>query len=278
MNRRIAPCSLAAALLATALLPAAAGAFRIGAHEQLTARACDLEAAELPELARFKGVLMSGNAGEDQNVIVKWLRFNHYYSPIGKLATWWRKTSDVRVKDLWVQALEAARRNDLRYAFDRVGHLLHHVQDMASPPHVVPVTHGFTDGFEAYDIGRLIAKATGAALPDLSGPDAHHALALDTYRAVQSDGLRVGARTIPWTAFWKERRGQFGAYGEMGNAFGRPYLLENGRHFAVDRRGFADFIRARVEAAIGYSRAFLRWAVRELKGLSRLALTKRPPK
>lgn len=246
-----------------------AEAFRIGAHEKITQRAIDLEAKRFPILARYAKVIVKANGWEDKNLLVKWLKYNHFYKPTTKIRTLYRKTSDVRVKDLWRAVVAAVQQRKIKRAFDRIGHLVHHIQDMASPPHVIPVNHGLFDRFEKYRIDDIVARARGKRLPDLSGPKAHHECALDTYRAVQNGGIRAGGRRIPWASFWKERGSRFGSYGSVGNAFGKTTLELGTAELEAAPASYERFMKARIAAAVGYTRSFLRWAVGRIRALQR---------
>ena len=128
------------AMLLVVLGAPSAGAFRIGAHKRLTERAVALERAALPELWIHQATLVSSNVREDLNVLVKWFRVSHFYKPTSRLKCR-RAPSDVRVRALWEEAVSAAARGRFARAYDRVGRIVHHIQDMASPPHVVPVNH-----------------------------------------------------------------------------------------------------------------------------------------
>lgn len=240
------------ALLAGLAVAAPAHAFGIDAHRQLTARAIALEAAEWPALAVHAGDLAVANVAEDLNVVVKWGFYNHYFNPMGAVRTSWRATSDARVAGLWTDIEAAIRAGDAEEAWDRAGHLLHHIQDMASPPHVIPVEHGLGDGFERYPIGPLVAGAQGTRVPAMGGIELHEDLARRTWDAVETGSYDRCGRTIRWEQHWAPERGEFGRYGGEGNRFGD----------AADCPEEADamhaFAEARVEDAVGYSRTFLR--------------------
>jgi hypothetical protein len=169
------------------------------------------------------------------------------------------------VRELWEEALEAARHGDLERAFDRAGHLAHHVQDMASPPHVVPVNHGLTDRFERYGVRAALARASGRQVAPLPGAEAQQALARETLAAVRSDSLPTPQGPIPWSAFWAEPAthdaASFGEYGgEAGNAFGAREVRWQGRAHQIDLAGYDAFMDARAAGAVAYTRAFLEWA------------------
>ena len=253
-------------------VPLRAQAFPVGDHQRLTEAAIDsaLASRERPLLEQHRDEVVHGATAEDLNLHVKWTGWHHFYTPEGSLDTAIRQASDARVRELWAEALESARHGDMARAFDRVGHLSHHLHDMASPPHVVPVNHGLGDGFERYGIRASLARAPRREVAPLPGDEAQRALAGETLAAVRGEALTTKGSTIPWSAFWTEPRkhapGAFGGYGaEVGNAFGQPVVRWGGRKHTVDPAGYADFMDARVSGAVAYTRAFLEWASDQLE-------------
>jgi hypothetical protein len=249
------------------LPPPEASAFSVSDHRALTEAA--LDGARDPSasalLAKYRSAVLHGVTAEDLNLHVKWTGWHHFYSPEGPLDTPVRQGSEARVRELWDEALEAASHGDLERAFDRAGHLTHHLQDMASPPHVVPVNHGLGDSFERYGVRASLARAPQRDVEPLSGVEAQRALARETLNAVRQESVQVGEGAIPWSAFWTEPAehtpGAFGRYGdEPGNAFGQPEVRWRGRTHAVPPEAYAAFMDARVSGAVAYSRAFLEWA------------------
>jgi hypothetical protein len=264
--RLVKPACSAVALLLLLGMPWRAEAFSVGDHQALTEAALEAAGRESrPLLARHRGAVVHGATAEDLNLHVKWTGWHHFYFPEGSLETALRQASDSRVRELWEEALEAARHGDLGRAFDRAGHLAHHLQDMASPPHVVPVNHGPTDRFEGYGVRASLARAQGRQVAPLSGQEAQQALARETLAAVRSDSLPAPGGPIPWSAFWAEPAthdsAAFGDYGgEAGNAFGAREVRWQGQVHSIDPAGYTAFMDARVAGAVAYTRAFLEWA------------------
>lgn len=266
---------MAAILFALAHGAGSAGAFRIGAHKALTSRAVALERAALPELGVHEGAMVNANAREDLNLLVKWFRASHFYKP-GVALESKRATSDVRVRAMWNEALEAAARGRFARAYDRVGRVLHHIQDMASPPHVVPVNHWLTDRFEAFPMAQLIddlERDDGPSVGALPARRAHDELAARTLAIVRRGRVATQGRALRWRDFWQENGGAFGRYGVVGNRFGDTKLrFRDGTPdgatlvVGVERARYVDFVRSRLADALAYSRAFLRYAVPRLRG------------
>lgn len=237
-----------------------AHAFSIGSHREITGRAVALEARAWPILAARSHEIALANVEEDLNLVVKWGLFNHYFNPKGAVRTTWRQTSDVRVEGLWADIERALAEGDEAEVWERAGHLLHHIQDMASPPHVIPVEHNMTDGFERYDIAPLLAVARGRDLPPMGGVEAHRELALRTWSAVEQGRFEACGQSMPWSDYWSGVPGEFGSYGAAGNRFGEAVPCDDEE---VAMRAFA---KERVDDAVGYSRAFLRGIAARLAG------------
>jgi hypothetical protein len=153
------------ALLAVVVLAPPAHAFSPGVHRALAERAVAIEAESAPSLAGHADRVGRAAAWEDYNLARKWLRFNHYYSPSFEIPTLWRRPSNERVAGLLDDIGRALGVHDDDRAFADVGAATHHVQDMASPPHVVPVGHGLGDGFESWDMDGLVGLVRGDDVP-----------------------------------------------------------------------------------------------------------------
>lgn len=260
--------------LAVGLSPRAE-AFSVDDHRALTQAALDSAVASgrAPGLAEHRDAVLHGSTAEDLNLHVKWTGWHHFYRPEGHVHSALREGSDARVRDLWDEALDAARHGDMDRAWDRAGHLAHHLQDMASPPHVVPVMHGLSDGFEGLGARAALGRLPYREVAPLSGADAQLALARETLAAVRSQSLATRDGTlIPWSAFWAEpdsgTPGAFGAYGAVGNVFGQSKVRWRGRVRQVDSASVDAFVDARVAAAVAYSRAFLEWAAERFAAAS----------
>jgi hypothetical protein len=255
------------------LLPLGASAFSVPDHEAMTRAAVDaaLAAGPHPGLEAHRAAIVEGSRAEDLNLHVKWTGYHHFFHPGTSLDSSFRKDSGARVRVLWAEAEEAASNGDLARAFDRVGHLVHHIQDMAVPLHVVPVMHGLSDRFEQHAARQALIHQ-GRELAPLSGEEAQLALARETLEVVRTGTLPVEGGAIPWSAFWSEPGthgpGAFGTYGTVGNAFDSKEVRWQGRTWKVDPSSYDDFVDARVESAVAYSRAFLLHAAQRLTALA----------
>src|SRR6218665_1232005 len=127
-------------LLAVLCLPLAARAFSVTNHESLTRAAIGeaLTAEGTSPLGEDREVMVSGSRKEDLNLHVKWTGWTHFSRPGPSPAPSFRKASSARVRALGQEVEEAASHGDLERAYDRVGHLVHHIQHTTPPPHHPP--------------------------------------------------------------------------------------------------------------------------------------------
>lgn len=224
-------------------LLATADAFSPAVHRALAARAFALESAADPALAVHAAAFARGAVDEDWNLVRKWTLWHHYYNPSFTVRSLWRRPSDARVAMLDVAITEAFGRADPGRGWLLAGLLAHHVQDMASPPHVVPVAHGLFDGFESAATAALVPDLMGEAVPDLDPIAAHRGLAVATLASLDEPML-CDAGPIASTTLWEPRAG---GYGRTVTRFG-----------TACGAGSATFLQARLDAALAYTRAVIR--------------------
>ncbi|MCP3097510.1 hypothetical protein LZ198_01330 [Myxococcus sp. K15C18031901] len=262
-------------LVVTLGLSPGARAFSTEDHGALMRAAIDrsLDAGGPRALEVYRTSVLHGATAEDLNLHVKWTGWHHYYRPDGPLPSLVREGADARVRLLWEEALEAAREGNLPRAWDRVGHLAHHIQDVGSPPHVVPVSHAASDGFEDWGLRYALSRLPPRELAPMSGAEAQHAHASETLEAVRTQSLTTDdGVSIPWSAFWAEpapgHPGAFGDYGAVGNAFGRAAVDWRGQRHPVSGEVYDAFMADRAAAAVAYTRAFLEWAAGQFEAVA----------
>ena len=229
------------------LLPTA-DAFRLSGHRMITERAVAAEGME--SVGRQ---LWQGNRAEDVRLGVKWRHFSHYYRPDTPILLPRRGTSDRRVQVLWEAAQRAAEAGDTDAMWVAIGGVIHHVQDMASPPHVVPVAHDLRDGFERYPVADLIATLPLEEPDPLTPVEAHDLLAWNTWEQVQSGALEGCGQSIPLTDIWQApAAAEFGSYGPVtfGDVGDCPALAG----------AYETVMSQRLAAAIFFTRAVLQYA------------------
>ena len=201
----------------------------------------------------------------DTNLFVRLFRWNYYdRSGVGDRDILW--VIDTRFHEHFdevVRRMDAAPEASARYR--DLGRIVGYVQDVTSPPHVVPVYAtrwwrlALKDRFDRYPVDEegvtaLVAQSCDAALKPAR--DYHVVLdetARDTLAAVRQtiDGLSVS-----WEAFWRPHKnpGRFGSYGPAGNNFGRGTRFPCGQPekcvLLRDDPLYADFALQRHAAAV----------------------------
>jgi len=149
-------------------------------------------------------------------------------------------------------------------AFKLLGRVLHHIQDMSTPSHVVPVYHGplIADSFETYLNREFLAKdlnlttisahlqqaptelkpAPGTTVVDLYLQAADNTLQLLHPENSSFIANRNGVRcSLPWSYFWADKStrhkngypnectvGGFGSFGPLGKHFGTVGEIQSG--------------------------------------------------
>ncbi len=257
-------------LLLLALVPQAMSstvhAYSLKDHRQLTEAAfqsierCFPGSIEPSEAAE----VVSANLWEDKNLIDKWFKYSHFYQPrreVGML----RANSQARVQAIQDRLDRGglSRPKEL----DLIGALLHHVQDMTVPLHVMPVNHFWTDGFEKLAVtseSRLQFDSCENLLIQALAIDAvglHHQTALETYEDVLDSTLQAASPpgfSIPLTWFWEEGAGgEFGSYGLLGNSFGKNWLSIPGQRIRVENLEYSRYKFRRLKSALRVTQLIL---------------------
>ncbi|MBI2027802.1 MAG: hypothetical protein HYS98_08410 [Deltaproteobacteria bacterium] len=259
--------------------PALAQAYSLSDHRFLTQ-------AALTEFQRCSHQSISselsleiyrGNFGEDVNLYRKWFSYSHYYHPEKKLDMWRWSSADriLNIEQTLQDSFKHSTNEESLYFL--LGQALHHLQDMASPPHVVPVNHDMNDGFEDYFVSLMNEFSLSESDPchfltlsnDSDSPHKmHHDRAQKTLSYVRNNFFPAQANSvgmsIAWSAFWKESNdGSFGVYGYLGNEFGSQRILLNEFVYEINEKVFQDFKITLMRDAIESSKMALDWFYKE---------------
>lgn len=257
---------IAAAVLALGFTANSAWAFSLGDHTRLTLQALEEFRGCFPDAVPFldQAELVQSNLGEDLNPIKKGLFYSHYFHP--------HKRIDMRREDSMASVTLAARRIRMLKGLpdavrplvgdiaEEAGHMIHHLQDAASPPHVVPVDHGLSDGFESFDVDPpdYVRSLAGSPYYDLTCEELAKRAAVFGFEDVLSRTAEATLKTLrtrlelqvngavhvtTWEdAYWKQSEGpSFGRYGFLGNSFGQPLIQLRSRRVEVSRDALVDF-------------------------------------
>ncbi|NDD92896.1 hypothetical protein EBZ37_12505 [bacterium] len=168
--------------------------YSLNDHAQLTRAAAESLSQCFPGRFTSRAVesMVRANQWEDQNLLRKWVRYSHFYNPEREFSSL-RLTSRDRILDL---ETKIKARGPGPVSKKLIGETLHHIQDMSAPPHVIPVNHLWTDGFESLQVtvekrfdftscSELIDQATQISLPEI-----HVQLAVDG-QAVKQDVITI---------------------------------------------------------------------------------------
>lgn len=254
-------------------------AFNLDDHEAITRHA----AAEFLEcfpdsLSEYEiDLLVQMNLDEDTDLLRKWTSYNHFYNPEKPIETTWRATSWERVTNLQDVIQEAFSLNwNANLLADPVGHLLHHVQDAASPPHVIPVNHWLTDGFERFNAGRVAPPGElNCSALDQIGDSMDEKTPINLLKQTAQSTLNFsraglsalynGTRiSIPWSYYWEESRDRgFGEYGRLGNGFGQPVLFVRAGVYRVSEATYRQAKDQQIRLAVEATKKALAWITRK---------------
>jgi hypothetical protein len=255
-------------LILLILLPLAGHAYDLRDHKKILLQALQ----EYNACAAYKigdwqqAAVLKGDIDEDLNLIRKDLLYSHYYNPHTTL-NMFRQDSRYRVMKLQGDLTESSRlaNRDELSIYIALGSIVHHLQDMTVPAHVVPVTHtSWTDGFEDYaapadlSLGLDCAQIEALANGPLPG-DLIHEVALQTFSNMTTDTAEVNVHLelgdlllrASGDDFWQASPyQQFGHYGRLGNHFGETRFTENGVAYVVPEAFYAEFKQRQMRLAV----------------------------
>lgn len=251
-------------LLVLCLVASGALGYGISDHRVITRKAVAVFNACYPELgftAYDMDVIIKGNLSEDYNLATKWLRNSHYYNPQKWVRTLYRDDASYRVKYL-VRKLRETQKKRIYI----LGKIVHFVQDVSSPPHVMPIVHGLGDGFEKFSISEEAIKTLQVACPHQPLPPmvVLREYALQTLAQVKKTAIatRGGEKyEFSWQLFWYEGLGsKFGYYGFFGNNFGQTKPIVILRHvYKFKKELFRQFKLQQMQQAIEATTASFYW-------------------
>jgi hypothetical protein len=236
-------------------------AFELAEHKAITERAV----AELsiclkaPISKKMIRELISFNRREDLNLFRKWGRYSHYYDPQGKMLS--RRAS----VELRLAKLEDDLKEDPDKAFDSLGGVIHYLQDMASPPHVIPIKHGASDGFESFDDTAFFDEPLSAVdceelrkypvqpWSDLLQETIKATLATMSQKVpAMIDGDKA---EISWADFFGGNSSvAVGEYGVFGNKFGAEKFTIDSKTYQIQQADYAAYKRTQLLLAVSVTR------------------------
>ncbi len=265
-----------------ACLPAAVGAYPAAVHQELTFLAAKqlsrcLEGSGIPPLGPLEvRYVVKRDVAEANRSILRRMFQWRYYDRRQK-ARGFLGLVETRLHEHYNKTVRALRRADsLPDRYRDLGTLVHYLQEVTVPAHVIPIFNPriwrLSEG-DTLDKYPLDKSAVEAHLDGLCGPlfadDAEDFIGLLVETAERT---RAAAREpIPglpadWTAFWRDDGdpSDFGEYGPAGNRFGRATSFRCGParrercHLVDDDPIYRAFATARhVDAVLATMRAML---------------------
>ncbi|MDE3269064.1 MAG: hypothetical protein OYH77_02135 [Pseudomonadota bacterium] len=245
--------------LICSLLPVSAYAYHLSDHRVITNKAVMVYNSCYPQdmfSALAAKRMVDGNLSEDFHLANKWLKNSHYYNPTKWIRTLWRRDASYRMRELLAKPKTTTM----------LGKILHFVQDMTSPTHVIPIVHGMFDGFESYEINIHSLYAAEVPCPlTVHSPQMimkrHALLTLRRIKAVAITERNGKPWVFSWQLFWSPGLGSsFGNYGFFGNRFGdsKPFTILGSTYVFKDET-FHLFKLQQMLQAVSSSLAAMHW-------------------
>jgi hypothetical protein len=278
-NSRFIP----ALALALAAAPSA-HAFQLGDHLKITMSAfAEYNRCTTRAMGAFDEYQVAqADLAEDLDFARKEVAYSHYYNP-NKNLEMRRFDSMETIRETQGELLGYAELGSVSRALvttvgpsstKLTGRAFHHLQDSAAPPHVVPVSHGLSDGFESYpgDMPRSQDECGFLALPESSLVELLEESGTATLKTI-AEPLALTRDDVPvketWSAlFWTpsaDGSNAFGAYGILGNSFGNTAVSNGVATYRIPRETY-DALRARqLRQAIETTKRALRWISARVK-------------
>lgn len=239
--------------------------YRLNDHRVITRKAVAVFTNCYPELGFTSyeaDIIVKGNLSEDYNLATKWLRNSHYYNPRKWVRTLYRDDAGYRIKYL-VRKLQETQEKRIYI----LGKIVHFVQDVSSPPHVMPIVHGLKDGFEKFPLTQKDVDTLQVNCPrqQLFSPEIvlkEHALQTLAQVKKTAFATRDGEKyEFSWQLFWHEGLGsKFGYYGFFGNNFGQMKPIVILRHvYNFKRESFWQLKLQQMQQAIEATTASFYW-------------------
>lgn len=228
--------------------------------------------------------IIAGNISED-HFGFKWLNRlwnQHFYNPRKPEDKWERIHSiDVRFERIAKRCFERIGTSSYYYS---IGEVIHHIQDVTNPAHVVPVYHGGykKDQFDEQDILQYNLK-----VDDLDTNKKYNApyllsilkpIALTTLDGINEQfqvkvkvNGQVLSRLIDWSYFWKEDSNTwFGYYGLLGapsdskgertDNYMSSEIVRKDSTYIMDKKTYTDYSSQQIKLAIVETAKFIYYA------------------
>lgn len=226
--------------------------FEKQAHIEISKRAVaiyrELNPSASERIDHWGARFATGSSDED-NISFQRLWNWHFYDPGSRLArAWWgaRRSNTSRFDDL-AGTLAHGAFDGSPDSYALAGRLAHHIQDMSSPPHTVPIYHTTKDPFDKYATDTIVRVNLSAAQIEAVKIE-RRAFRFESLRELLTDAAQrtIGRVESPvdfngqeiannWTGFWRKYE-LTGA--ECGEAPSRGFGCYGTQTFGVDSGPF----------------------------------------
>jgi len=234
----------------------------------------------------------------EDSILHNFWRFGqwHFFSPkgdLGRSGLGFRISMDYRFHYLEKKlekliSKDSLRKFDWSEIHETIGRLIHYVQDVTAPPHVMPIYHwsGKKDLFDGYPfdaskVANLFKQNKVKVCSDISTsnyPDLFSLLvqaAKNTKRVAVKEPLRISGShnsDATWGLFWKEDKNckdivkeKFKDYGPLGNNYGNNHIWDRcdlpegysplykycgGESCIIDKTAYVNFAQRRHQEAV----------------------------
>jgi len=222
-------------------------------HKTVTRLAIDLYCKNnhTSEIYKNRSYIIDGTADEDEVTIERaknWHFFRSSGSPIPtQKTTLFILECKLTSEDIFAQRVDELKSSvhGSKEFYNRLGRILHHIQDMSTPSHVLPIYHDMfvKDYFEDFmgdndayitneDIESALTCEDIKRFKDIYDKAAYEML------HILKGGFEIQTNTqikiLPYSLFWKSYQESeykkikgFGVYGEQHHYFKKNYLPQN---------------------------------------------------
>lgn len=222
--------------------------FERQAHIEISKRAIEIYKELYPlqyqQIHESLTMFTDGSGIEDDiNFTFQRLMNWHFYDPGSRLGhtCWCARKSNTKRFEYLAEKLTKSTEKGLSDIYELAGRLAHHIQDMSSPPHTVPIYHTTKDPFDKYATAEIVGVKLTSNQLDLVKNE-QRTFKFETMMELLNDAatrtidrvekpVNFDGRLIAsdWTGFWRkfeltgaecgqEPHKDFGCYGK--NTYG----------------------------------------------------------
>ncbi len=252
-----------------------------------------------PMLLQYSSLVQAGSEDTDQSPLYTRATNWHFYKrnldqDIIREPVWsymepltFHLSSEHILLKRYEQLREETTKKATRDACNLTGRILHHIQDMSIPAHVVPIFHGqlVEDSFEIYlrehyfaneskisEISNTLNPDSSTIIPKAETTILHlyeeaAETTLGTLKIENSSckcEMNGTQLNLPWSYFWSDRKtnhngshpsecnlGGFGIFGPLGKNFGKTETINaGGNSYLIEQTTYDNFCQQQVKSML----------------------------